>query len=176
MSIPEDIIKRCKNNDKVAQQHLHQLSYAQLMQICNRYIKSADDADYVLNEAYFKIFTKIDTYNYNQSFNAWMRTIVINTSLDFIKSEKKHYNQTDVTTLVIEPTYNTNQPLDGKDLLQLLHSLPTQQQAVFNLFAIDGYSHKEIAEQLKISESNSKYLLFHARKALQEKVNKHYNG
>lgn len=174
MQIPQNIIEHCRQKNRLAQQQLHQLSYSNLMAVGMRYVTSKDEAEHVVNEAYFKIFTKIDTYSYSQNFEAWMRTIVINTALDYVKSEKKHQYQADITTLIKEPTQSVSQSLHEKDLLNILQSIPIQQQAVFNLYAIEGYSHKEIAKQLNISETNSKYILHQARKTLQEKVNNFY--
>ena len=173
MQIPYDIILGCQQQARKAQNTLHKLAYTKLMQISLRYVGNNDEAQEIVNTAFLKIFTKIDLYHYEENFEAWIKTITIRCALDYLKSSNRQKEAS-----LDETTYNltntSNDTLQTKDLLNILNTLPSMPRAVFNMFAIDGYSHAEIAATLNISESNSKYILHNARKQLQEKVNKYY--
>lgn len=167
----QHIIKGCIDNKREAQKALYEKYYKQFMQVSLRYTSSRDEAAEILNTAFLKIFNKIKTYSGEGNFEGWMRRILVNTALDHLKREKKYYEQANVEEFVNITYDNREDNLNANDLLKMIHSLPPMQSAVFNLFAIEGYSHREIGEMMNITEANSKWYLFNARKALQEKVN-----
>ena len=171
LKIDENIIKGCIENKRVAQYALYKKHNEPFMRICLRYTKSRDEAAEILNSAFLKIFSKINTFSFQGDFEAWMRRIIVNTALDHLKSEKKYYQQADVTELT-DLVDSSHDHLHAEDLLKMINSLPAIQTSVFNLFALEGHSHREIAEILKITEALSKWHLFNARKTLQEMVNK----
>ena len=175
MEIKKEILEGCVKHDREAQHKLYKQCYLDLMGLCLRYTKSKSEAEEVLNSAMLKVYTKIDTYNQQGDFGAWIRRIIVNTALDYLKSEKRYSDYADIEDTALNETDHSEAPMESEYLLNMLKSLPILQNKVFNLYAIEGYSHKEIANMLQISEANSKWNLFTARKTLQELVNKHYS-
>ena len=169
----QELIKGCLENQRQAQYLLYKTFYEQFIRVCRRYIKSECEAKEVLNTAFYKIFSKIHSYAGSGNFTGWMQKIVVNTALDYIKSNKKYSVEVDLEEAEHFSEHKMENSFHPNDLLNMLHSLPENQLQVFNLFAMEGYSHAEIAEQLNISEANSKWLLFNARKKLQALVNQH---
>jgi len=170
---PPQIIEGCKNNDRRAQQELFRHCYPFLMNVCTRYRKNDQEAKAVLNAGFLKIFTKISQYNPKIPFAVWARKIVVNTLIDDFRKYKK-LNETVVNrdfsdSYDLDDGFNLNSAdlnFDAEHLLKFVNELPKSANKVFNLFAIDGYSHKEIAEALGISEGTSKWHLNDARKRL----------
>lgn len=171
VQVTEHIINGCIEQKRDAQYALHKLCYQEFMRICLRYTKSKDEANDIANAAFLKILTKINTYNKQNSFEAWMQRIVVNTALDHLKTEKKYSSQEDLNNAATITNHDNNKNLEANDLLKMLQTLTVEQRNVFNLFAIEGYSHAEIADLLGITEASSKWHLFNARKQLQEMVN-----
>ena len=142
------------------------------MTLCLRYTKNESDAVEVLNTGFFKVFKNIQRYDPAQaSLYTWIRTIVINSCLDFIKSKQRteqHIALNDAMEADI-PAEVINK-IKATELLQLARQLPPATQAVFNLYVVEGYSHREISQLLGISEGTSKWHLSEARKQLQQKI------
>lgn len=137
--------------------------------LCCRYVKNKMEAEDVLVTAFTKVFDKIDQFKSEGSFEGWIRRIVVNEALTWIRKNRSLYLETDLEKADYEPDYDKlSDHLEAEDLLRLIQLLPTGYQLVFNLYAIDGYSHKEIAEQLNISENTSKSQLSRARVYLQK--------
>lgn len=165
----KQLIQRCQRGDRIAQKHLYDAFSPKMYPLCCRYAKESADAEDILVTAFTRILERIDQYRGEGSFEGWIKRIVINEALDFLRRKKKMF-----TTLTIEdaeaeitsPT--THDPFAEEELLLMIGELPAGYRVVFNLFAIDGYSHKEIAEQLNISESTSKSQLSRARVHLQK--------
>lgn len=127
------------------------------------------EAEDVLVASFTKIFDKIDQFKGEGSFEGWIRRIVVNEALTWLRKNRSMYVETDLEKADFEPDYeNASNHLEAEDLLRMIQQLPTGYQIVFNLYAIDGYSHKEIAEQLNISENTSKSQLSRARVYLQK--------
>lgn len=127
------------------------------------------EAEDVLVTAFTKVFDKIDQFKSEGSFEGWIRRIVVNEALTWIRKNRSLYLETDLEKADYEPDYDKlSDHLETEDLLRMIQALPTGYQLVFNLYAIDGYSHKEIAEQLNISENTSKSQLSRARVYLQK--------
>lgn len=168
----EEIIKRCQKKESNAQELLFKKYNKLLMGICLRYCKSRFDAEDVFQEAFIKIFEKIDQFKADGSFEGWIRRITVNTCLKKIQYEK--------TNLMVDiADHHEDQPefddeiistIASKELLQMINELPIGYKTVFNLFVVEGYSHKEISDLLNISEGTSKSQFFHAKKMLKSKL------
>ncbi|GAB1445823.1 hypothetical protein MASR2M41_15510 [Flammeovirgaceae bacterium] len=129
------------------------------------------EAEDVLVVAFTKVFEKIDQYKAEGSFEGWLRRIIVNESLTYLRRNKNMYLETEIEKVDQSPNFSQlENNLEVDDLLKMVGELPTGYRMVFNLYAIDGYSHKEIAEQLEISESTSKSQLSRARVLLQRKL------
>lgn len=143
-----------------------------MVTICLRYTKNEDDAVEVLNNGFLKVFQNIQRYEPAQaSLYTWIRTIVVNSCLDFIRKKNRtaRHQELDRTVEVHVPAEAISR-MKASDLLGLIRSLPPSTAAVFNLYVIEGYSHKEIGSLLGISDGTSKWHLSEARKQLQQKI------
>jgi RNA polymerase sigma-70 factor (ECF subfamily) len=137
-----------------------------------RYAKSKDEAEDILQMGMIRTFKSIDSYSGIGSFEGWMKRIMVNIAVDNFRKNNKHYHHHDIdeinghSAIVIE----LPDSLEVKEILSTIQKLPDGYRMVFNLFAIEGYSHKEISKKLGISESTSKTQLMKARKSLQKKL------
>ncbi len=175
MDQQKDIIKGCVKGETEAQGALFKKYSKMLFGVCLRYTKDHSAAEDVLHEGFIKIFLNIASYKNKGSFEGWMRRIMVNTALERYRKNFQMYPVSDVTEL--ESKMNTNiivSELSAQELLVLIKGLPPAYKMVFNLYAIDGYSHKEIGEILNISIGTSKSNLSRARKILQSKVRQHF--
>ena len=165
----EELIKGCTRRDRSAQKHLYDLYSARMYALCYRYVKDSMDAEDVLVTAFTKILDRIDQYKGQGSFEGWIRRIMVNEALTFLRRNRSMYVETDLEEADREPDYESiSDHLEVEELMDLIQELPSGYRIVFNLFAIDGYSHKEIAGQLGISENTSKSQLSRARVFLQK--------
>lgn len=167
-----NIIEGCKRSNRKAQEALYRTYYKTMMTICLRYTKNEDDAVEVLNNGFLKVFQNIKRYDAAQaSLYTWMRTIVVNACLDFVKKKAKAelHRELNEAADVHVPADVVNKMKAG-ELVQLIRSLSPSTAAVFNLYVMEGYSHKEIATLLSIREGTSKWHLSEARKQLQQKL------
>ncbi len=169
VDIEANILVRVKNQDRRAQQALYD-KYAPLFySICMRYLKQPMDAEDVMIESFYKIFNKIGQFNDQGSFEGWMKRIVVNESLMHIR-KKKNLN----LHIEIEKAYDAKEDavaldnLQYEELLALLEELPDGYRTIFNLYIIEGYKHREIADLLGISINTSKSQLILAKKRLRE--------
>lgn len=139
--------------------------------LCCRYVKDRMEAEDVLVIAFTKIFERIGQYKGEGSFEGWIRRVMVNESLTYLRKNKNMYLETDIEAASREPDYQQlENQLEADDLLKLIEELPTGYRMVFNLYAIDGYTHQEIADQLGISENTSKSQLSRARALLQRRL------
>ncbi len=175
MTDDKDIIKGCLSNKQQAQEALYRKYSSYLFGVSIRYTKDYSAAEDVLHESFIKIFTNISTYKGTGSIKTWMRTIVINTALEKFRKQFQLYFVDNIEDtgehLVVNELYSE---INAKELLKLVSDLPPAYRIVFNLYAIDGYSHKEIANKLNISIGTSKSNLSRARKILQTKVKEQF--
>ena len=176
VDIEANILVRVKNQDRRAQQALYD-KYAPLFySICMRYLKQPMDAEDVMLESFYKIFNKIGQFNDQGSFEGWMKRIVVNESLMHIR-KKKNLN----LHIEIEKAYDAKEDavaldnLQYEELLALLEELPDGYRTIFNLYIIEGYKHREIADLLGISINTSKSQLILAKKRLREIYKKKHN-
>ncbi len=176
MNIQQKLISDCIGRDRKAEFELYKASYSYLMSICIRYTRNQDRANEVLNIGFLKILTNLKKYDPELPFKAWIRKIMINTLINEYKKEKKHYE----TNLYVDEIYETGGfseindaivKIDAEQIYELIAKLPQASQQVFNLYFIDGFKHKEIAEMLDISEGTSKWHLNAAREKLKKMLN-----
>ena len=170
----KDHIRGCVRNDRQSQQALYKHFYSFAMGICLRYANNRLDAAGILNDSFFKVFRNIGKYDPEKDFQPWLGRIVTNTAIDFYRANLKFAHHLDIDTMDHPPPLVANYDnLAYADLLKLIQNLSPAYRTVFNMFAIDGYSHEEIADILKISAGTSKSNLFKARQKLQEMLLKH---
>ena len=176
----EDITKLidgCRKNDRKAQELLYRSYYRALMNLCLRYTRNEADALEVLNSGFYKVYKNIHSYSaLKGGFYTWARTIIINTCLDFIqaRSAQPQWGELEqAATAGLSPDVFAS--LSAADILQLVRQLPPATQAVFNLYTMEGYSHKEIGELLHTSEGTSKWHLSEARKLLKQMISRQTN-
>ncbi|MGC3947278.1 MAG: sigma-70 family RNA polymerase sigma factor [Chryseolinea sp.] len=165
----EALIHACVRKDPTAQRELYDRYSSKMYGLCYRYVKNAMEAEDILVTAFMKIFDKIQQFKHDGSFEGWIRRIVVNESLTFLRRNRALYLEADLELADREPDYaSLSDHLEAEELLAMIQELPTGYGIVFNLYAIDGYSHKEIADQLGISENTSKSQLSRARTYLQK--------
>ncbi len=176
------LIESCRKKNRQAQKELFTQYHKKMMAICVRYLNNEEDAFEVLNDAFFKVFDKIKQFKPETKLEAWIKRIVINTNIDYIRKNKK-YKKNFIST---QEFNEYGEPQEGNDdisefweqatfissnqLFQLINKLPPATRIVFNLYAIDGFNHRQIAEKLKISEGTSKWHLSNARQQLKQDV------
>ncbi len=167
----QELIDGCKRQNRQAQRGLYHLYSGKMYALCCRYIKDKMEAEDVLVIAFAKILDRIDQYKGDGSFEGWIRRIMVNESLGHLRKKKYMYLETDIDTADRELNYDPPETdLEAEDLMKLIGSLPTGYRIVFNLYAIDGFTHQEIAAQLGISENTSKSQLSRARSLLQKRL------
>lgn len=165
----QDLIDGCRRGDHRAQQRLYDLYSSRMYGLSLRYLRNTQMAEDVLVMAFTKVFDKIGLFRGEGSFEGWIRRIVVNEALTALRKSRAMMIETDLEQAEREPDYDQlADHLDAEDLLRIIEKLPPGYRVVFNLYAIDGYSHKEIAEQLGISENTSKSQLSRARTYLQK--------
>lgn len=165
-----ELIEACKHDDRRAQQLLFDRYSPTMFGVCMRYVKGREDAEDILVEAFFKVLTNIQNFKAEGSFEGWIRRIVINEALMFLRKQH-NFNM----TLEIDPQLDSEvdpvtavDELAAQDILNLLDGLPTGYRTIFNLYVLEGYKHREIADLLGISINTSKSQLILAKKRLQE--------
>jgi len=166
-----ELIEGCKRKESASQRELYDRMAGKMLSICCRYIKDRMVAEDVLVGSFTKVFERIGQYKGDGSFEGWVRKIVVNESLSYLRRNKSMYLETDLEAADREPDLDRQlNHLEAEDLLKLISELPAGYRIVFNMFAIDGYSHKEIAHHLGISENTSKSQLSRARNCLQVRL------
>jgi RNA polymerase sigma factor (sigma-70 family) len=167
----KDWIEGCKRQNRDAQHALYTFFSQKMYTLCCRYVKDKMEAEDVLVMAFTKIFERIDQYKNEGSFEGWIRRVMVNESLSYLRKSKNMYLEMDIAVADREPDYRkAENELEAEDLMKMIGELPTGYRVVFNLYAIDGYSHQEIADQLGISENTSKSQLSRARALLQKRL------
>lgn len=175
MNIQPQLIALCIKQDRKAEYELYKLTYSYLMGICMRYSRDKDSASESLNMGFLKILKNLSTYKPEIPFKSWIRRVMVNTLIDEYRKNKREREK----VTYVEEYYDSSDFSDVNEalsrinynqLLDQINLLPEATKKVFNLFAIDGYSHKEIGEMLMISEGTSKWHLNSARQKLKEYI------
>ena len=178
MTVDPELIKRCIKNDERAQNQLFKLCFPLLMGICMRYYNNEPDALNALNKGFYRILTKLKQHDTTKQFEAWAKRIMITTILNELKANKKnkdHYKPVDFDDPINHNDHNfdhINEQINADAILDLIRELPEKEKEVLNLYAIDGYNHKEISALIDIPEGTSKWLLSSARKKLTQSMAK----
>jgi len=170
----EEILKACKKNKREFQEILYRKYAKKMYGICMSYAGKRDVAQDILQESFIKIFKKIKDFNMEGSLEGWVRKIVVNTAIDHLRKEKRSHS---FISEEVEINDNSEsafgyENLKTQDILEQVSKLPEGARLVFNLYAIDGFTHKEIAHKLKISEGTSKSQFNRARKLLMSWLNR----
>lgn len=171
MNVHQALIDRCREGDSLAQFEIYKLYYKAMFNTCVRIVNDPTEAEDIMQESFFKAFEKLSTYRNEVSFGAWLKRIVVNSSLDFMKKKK-------LTLISIEQAYgvkdddslsiNDFEPESVEQLKKALNLLPEGYKLVINLVLIEGYSHDEVAEMLGVTASTSRSQLARAKKRLME--------
>jgi len=172
----QNLISACANKERWAQQKLYEQHYSQMMGVCLRYSNNREDAQDILHEGFIKIFKHISKYQPGTSLSAWIRRIMVNTSIDFYRKNVRRRSED------IEQAYNIStdeadaiSQMTESEILSAVQKLSPAYRTVFNLYVIEGFSHKEIGGQLGITESTSRSNLVKARIKLKAILSKIYN-
>ncbi len=170
-----ELVEGCLKNDRTCQKILYDRFASKMLGVCMRYTRSKEEAEDILIEGFMNFFNSLQSYRFECSLESWIRRIMINNAISHFRANKKR-NYISFEYLTTTPEQSAiSTPVDKvveKDLQKLIQLMPPGYQIVFNLFAIEGYSHKEIASQLGISESTSKSQFFRARKWLSDRLEK----
>jgi RNA polymerase sigma factor (sigma-70 family) len=164
----KELIQACKKHDPKAQKQLYDRYAPLFFALCKRYVKTNEDAEDVLVEGFFKIMTRIDQYSGEGSFEGWMRRVMVNEALMFLRKAQTQPYTEEIVNIEQGDTSNVVDELAAADILKLLDKLPDGYRTVFNLYVLDGMKHREIAEFLGISINTSKSQLILAKKRMQE--------
>ncbi|EKY21965.1 RNA polymerase sigma factor [Capnocytophaga genosp. AHN8471] len=172
MQIDHRLIEKAQRNDRLAQKQLYDQYAPALLSVCRLYINDLQFAEDALLKAFFKIFTNLSKYEEQEHFYAWMRRIAVNECIDFLKSKAQKLSFADWSDTydIIDDVYLENETFSESEIQSFVDQLPTACRTVFNLYVFEDYSHKQIAEELSISEGTSKSQLAYAKKLLQQHV------
>lgn len=166
-----DTIKQAIGNNRHAQQKIYSQHAPKMLGVCRQYIKDVQQAEDIMITAFMKVFTNLAKFEHKGSFEGWIRRIMVNECISYLRVQKKvRFLEDEFYT---EDSFNaTDSYFSVADIQSLIDTLPEGYKMVFNLYAIEGYKHQEIGKMLGISEGTSKSQLSHARKMLREQVNK----
>lgn len=162
----KELIEACKRQERRAQKLLYDRYSPTMFGVCRRYVRHREDAEDVLVEAFFKVLTKIDQYSGKGNFEGWIRRIVVNESLMFLRKVHNFHLTVEISDIDLPTNVTIEDELAAQDIVALLDELPTGYRTVFNLYVLEGFKHREVAEQLGISINTSKSQLILAKKRL----------
>ncbi|SFB54378.1 RNA polymerase sigma factor [Algoriphagus aquimarinus] len=170
-STESGLLQGCLQGDRLAQRHLYDQYSGKFLAICIRYLKDREHAEDVMIEGFMKIFEKLPQFQSKGSFEGWMKRIIVTQALMTLRSNRHLMMEINMEneTEFQDHNYELNH-METEDLMRMVESLPVGYRTVFNLFAIEGFSHQEIGDLLGISESTSKSQLNRARNTLKEKI------
>lgn len=168
----EEIVKGCINKNPIAQKNLYDKFARKMLGVCLRYSENQEEAEDVLQNGFITVFQNIETFKSLGSFEGWVRKIMVNTALTNIRKNKKFKQniELDSVTYMLPSTNHVAENFAANDLLKVIKTLPPGFRTVFNLYAIEGYSHKEIGDMLNISEGTSKSQYARAKAHLQKMI------
>lgn len=168
----EEIVQGCIKNNALAQKHLYDKFSRKMMGVCLRYSQNTEEAEDVLQNGFISVFQNIESFKGAGSFEGWIRRIMVNTALTNIRKNKKLMQNIELDSVeyMLPSSNSVSESYGAKDLLKIIQTLPPGFQTVFNLYAIEGYSHKEIGDLLGISEGTSKSQYSRAKAHLQKLI------
>ncbi len=164
-----DIINGCRMGNRLSQKQLYRQFYRYGMNVCNRYARTEEEAEEMMNDAFLRIFTKIELYDATQSFPTWLHTIMVRSAINYLKKYQNQPLTTGIEVAEYQAVIHENiiAQMSADELIVFIRQLPPSYRAAFNLAVVEGYSHVEIAELLGISEGTSRSNLMVARQKLQ---------
>jgi RNA polymerase sigma-70 factor (ECF subfamily) len=167
----DSLLEGCKNGDRKAQESLYKALASKMMGVCMRYAKDTFEAEDILQMGFVKVFQKVSEFRSDGSFEGWIRRIMVNTAIETYRKNLRSLNMVNIDEVYDQPqsTFDMGK-LELNDLMKLVQQLSNGYRIVFNMYAIEGYSHKEIAKKLGISEGASKSQLSRARAILKDKI------
>jgi RNA polymerase sigma factor (sigma-70 family) len=170
----QQLIKDCLRGDRTAQRKLYELYSGKMMAVCLRYCKDRETAKDLLHDGFVKIYTHLDSFKAAGSFEGWIRRIMVNTALEFLRKQNDEGYSIGVEEAwsLSDDSIGALDRMQVEELIQLIQKLPETYRTTFNLFVVEGYSHKEIAEAMNITESSSRVYLTRARQMLQNMLSK----
>lgn len=164
-------VRDCKKGEAKAQKFVYDKYASMMLAVCTRYIKDRMEAEHVMVGGMVKVFEKIGQFQEQGSFEGWIRRIMVNESLMYLRKNKNMSLESDFEEVIEEPNYDElSEKLEADDLLKLIEKLPVGYRTVFNLYAIEGYKHEEIGKMLGISSGTSKSQLNRARTLLKKQL------
>jgi len=167
----DSLLEGCRKGDRKAQESLYKILASRMMGVCMRYAKDTFEAEDVLQIGFVKVFQKVSEFRGEGSFEGWIRRIMVNTAIESYRKNLRNLNLVDIDEVYDQPQSTFDMSgLELKDLLKLIQQLSNGYRLVFNMYVIEGYSHKEIATELGITEGASKSQLSRARAILKEKI------
>jgi RNA polymerase sigma factor (sigma-70 family) len=171
------IVKGCIDGKRDSQKKMYEMFSPKMLYVCYRYCKNRDEAQDVVQEGFIKVFKNIGTFKFEGSFEGWVRKIMVNTAIEYLRKQKQSKIFDDIEEMYVHPesNYDASSQLTEKELMSMVHSMPMGYRTVFNMYAIEGYSHKEIADTLGISEGTSKSQLSKAKAHLKEMLHKYFD-
>lgn len=170
----QELIQRCRDKERRAQKFLYDRYAPKMFGVCRRYVKNYEDAEDVMVEGFYKVLANIHKFKSAGSFEGWIRRIMVNQALMFLRKNNNFKLSVEISNITLPSRPVAEDNLAAQDILGLLNMLPTGYRTVFNMYVIEGYKHREIAEILGISINTSKSQLILAKKRMRELVEKNY--
>lgn len=175
---PDDlnsVIDACLTGNRLAEKLLVRMYLGFVKSIALRYSSNHMEAEEIVNDVFLKLFNNLAKYDYSKPFQAWTRTIAVNTAIDYYRKSQKYAHQTDIDDVDLADTdFDVISKISAEEILMLVQKLPPSYRTVFTLYVVDGYNHREIADMLGIKEGTSKSNLQDARKKLQNLIKIYY--
>ncbi len=164
------IFQGCLNNDSVAQRELYSRYSSKMLSVCYRFAHNREDAEDMLQEGFIKVFSQIHTFQNKGAFEGWIRRIVVHTCINHLKKNRKFNESVDIIHATGVQIREDSVPsiVQAKQVVECIRLLPIGYRTVLNLYAIEGYSHKEVAEMLDIEESTSRSQYTRAKQMLED--------
>ncbi|MBQ7163338.1 MAG: RNA polymerase sigma factor [Bacteroidales bacterium] len=169
------LVEACLKSDRKAQKQLYDTYARRMMPICIRYTNDTDSAHDLLHDGFVKVFTHLQDFKFEGSFDGWMRRIFVNTALEQLRktAERPYMVDVEEARSLTDSDYSVMDTMSAEEIMQCIQRLPAVYRTAFNMYAVDGYSHKEIAAAMGITESSSRVYLLRARQMLQEMIKKY---
>ena len=168
----KQLIADCLLGDRNAQQRLYEQYSGKMMGVCLRYCKNKETAKDLLHDGFLKIYTHLDSFEGKGSFEGWMRRIMVNTALEYLRKQVDEGHSTDIEEAftLTNGDFGVLERMQAEELIKLIQRLPDAYRMAFNLFVIEGYSHREISQVLNITESSSRVYVTRAKQLLQTMI------
>lgn len=169
------ILDKCQSQDRAAQQQLYSYTYSKLCAAVAVYAKDKSERDWIFNLGMLKIYTSLDRYEANTNYLGWARTILTRSAIDHIRSNKKHSDNLSPVEVETQQVSSDDfesmmNSLETEVIINLLQQLPEKERLIFNMYELDGYTHKEIEQLTSINMNTSKWLLAKSKKTLRTLV------